>query len=92
MPRPQKQPLRPLTAPERATLEQVARCGAERTDRVARAEALLAVAAGSGFPIIVAVDGDHEGRREPFLRRERTTGKPLDLPYARHTPDHIHRL
>ncbi len=46
---------------------------------------------GYGFPIIAAVDGDHEGRRELLLRHE-WTGKPLDLPYARHTLEHIHRL
>ena len=46
---------------------------------------------GYGFPIIVAIDGDHEGRRELFLRHE-WTGKPLDLPYARRTLEHIHRL
>ncbi|MDP9364850.1 MAG: SpoVR family protein [Chloroflexota bacterium] len=46
---------------------------------------------GYGFPIIAAVDGDHEGRRELLLRHE-WTGKPLDLPYARHTLEHVHRL
>lgn len=46
---------------------------------------------GYGFPIIVAVDGDYEGRRELYLRHE-WTGKPLDLPYARHALEHIHRL
>jgi stage V sporulation protein R len=46
---------------------------------------------GYGFPIIAAADGDHEGRRELLLRHE-WTGKPLDLPYARRTLEHIHRL
>jgi stage V sporulation protein R len=46
---------------------------------------------GYGFPIIVAVDGDHEGRRELFLRHE-WTGKPLDLAFARKTLEHIYRL
>lgn len=49
MPRPQNAPLRPLTVHERATLAQVARSGAERADRVGRAKALLAVAAGATF-------------------------------------------
>jgi hypothetical protein len=45
----QKNPLRPLTAAERSALEQVARAGSERADRVARAKALLAVADGQRF-------------------------------------------
>jgi hypothetical protein len=45
----QKEPLRPLTAAERAGLEQIARAGSERADRVARAKALLAVADGARF-------------------------------------------
>lgn len=46
---------------------------------------------GYGFPIIVAVDGDYEGRRELFLRHE-WTGKPLDLDFSRKTLEYIHRL
>ena len=46
---------------------------------------------GYGFPIIVAIDGDYEGRRELFLRHE-WTGKPLDLPFARKTLEHVYRL
>jgi transposase len=49
MARQQKQPLRPLTAGERAALQRLARAGSERADRVARAKALLAVADGAGF-------------------------------------------
>jgi hypothetical protein len=45
----QKDPLRPLTAAERSALEQIARAGSERADRVARAKALLAVADGQRF-------------------------------------------
>jgi stage V sporulation protein R len=52
---------------------------------------LLTDLTGYGFPIIVAVDGDHEGRRELYLRHE-WTGKPLDLTFARHTLEHVHRL
>lgn len=49
MARPQKEPLRPLTAEERALLEEVARSRSERTDRVSRARALLALADGATF-------------------------------------------
>lgn len=49
MSRRQKDPLRPLTAAERAEVEQIARSGSERADRAARAKALLAVADGAGF-------------------------------------------
>ena len=45
----QKEPLRPLTVAERSALEQIARAGSERADRVARAKALLAVADGQRF-------------------------------------------
>lgn len=40
-----KEPIRPLTAAERTGPEALARAGSERADRVARAKALLAVAA-----------------------------------------------
>ena len=46
---------------------------------------------GYGFPIIAAADGDHEGRRELYLRHE-WTGKLLDLNHARKTLEHVHRL
>lgn len=61
MPRPQKDPLRPPTEHERATLEQVARSGAERADRVGRAKALLAVAAGARFTEAARVAGRRSG-------------------------------
>jgi transposase len=51
MARRQQTPLRPLTGEERAALEQLARTHAERADRVARAKALLAVAAGAPFTV-----------------------------------------
>jgi len=55
----QKEPLRPLTAAERVALEQVARARSEQAERVARAKALLAVAAGKRF-----TEAAHEvGRR-----------------------------
>ncbi len=44
-----KDPLRPLTADERAELERVSRAGSDRADRVARAKALLAVADGAWY-------------------------------------------
>ena len=47
--RPPKHPLRPLTAAERTTLEQLARTPSERADRVTRARLLLAVADGASF-------------------------------------------
>ena len=61
MPRPQKEPLRPLTEAERATLEAVARSGAERADRVARATALLAVADGARFTAAARAAGRRSG-------------------------------
>jgi transposase len=61
MPRPQKVPLRPLTVRERATLEQVARSGAERADRVGRAKALLAVADGASFTAAARTAGRRSG-------------------------------
>lgn len=61
MSRPQTAPLRPLTAAERTTLEQVARSGAERADRVSRAKALLAVAAGATFTAAARAAGRRSG-------------------------------
>jgi transposase len=54
-------PLRPLTAAERATLEQVARAHSERADRVARAKALLAVADGATYTAAATVAGRRSG-------------------------------
>jgi hypothetical protein len=59
--RPQKVPLRALTAHERTTLEQVARSGAERADRVARAKELLAVADGARFTEAARAAGRRSG-------------------------------
>src|SRR5687768_4937260 len=58
--RPPKHPLRPLTAAERATLEQLARATSERADRVTRARVLLAVADGASF----TAAAQHVGRRD----------------------------
>jgi transposase len=61
MVRPQKTPLRPLTDHERTTLAQVARSGAERAARVARAKELLAVAAGVSFTEAARAAGRRSG-------------------------------
>ena len=61
MARPQKEPLRPLTAGERAALEQVARAPSDRADRVARARALLAVADGASFAAAARAAGRRAG-------------------------------
>lgn len=45
----QKAPLRPLTESEATFLRRVVRASSERRDRVQRAQALLAVAAGASF-------------------------------------------
>jgi hypothetical protein len=57
----QKEPLRRLTAAERAALEEIARAGSERADRVARAKALLAVAAGKRFTAAAQAVGRRSG-------------------------------
>lgn len=54
-------PLRPLSAEERAVLEQVARAGSARADRVARARALLAVADGASFAAAARAAGRRAG-------------------------------
>jgi transposase len=54
-------PLRPLAAAERGALEQVARAGSERADRVARARALLAVADGRRFTDAARAAGRRSG-------------------------------
>jgi hypothetical protein len=54
-------PLRPLTPPERVTLEQIARAHRERADRVARAKALLAVAEGATYTAAAQGAGRRSG-------------------------------
>ena len=61
MARPPKVPLRPLTPAEQAALDQVARASSERADRVARAKALLAVAAGQSFTAAAQTAGRRSG-------------------------------
>ena len=57
----QKEPLRPLTAGERAELGRVARAGSEPAGRVARAKALLAVADGARFTAAARAAGRRSG-------------------------------
>src|ERR687896_87362 len=74
MARRQKEPLRAVTAAERAELERIARMGSERADRVARARALLAVADGSRFTdaarSVGRRSGDAVGRLVARFNRE----------------------
>src|SRR6266545_5315338 len=49
MARSQKEPLRAVTAEERGALERLSKASSARVDRVRRARALLAVAAGGSF-------------------------------------------
>src|SRR5690242_10396611 len=57
----QKHPLQPLTEPERAEWERVARSASDRADRVARAKQLLAVAAGARFTTAAQQAGRRSG-------------------------------
>jgi transposase len=61
MARPQKAPLRPVAETERTALDQIARAGSERADRVARAKAVLAVAAGGSFTAAAQAAGRRSG-------------------------------
>lgn len=61
MPRRQKDPLRPLTAAERAQLEHLSRSPAAPAAPVARAKALLAVAAGHRFTEAAQAAGRRSG-------------------------------
>ena len=61
MARRQKEPLRAVTAAERAELKRVARTGSERADRVARARALLAAADGRRFTEAARAAGRRSG-------------------------------
>lgn len=61
MPRRQKDPLRPLIAAERAQLEHLSRSHAAPAAQVARAKALLAVAAGHRFTEAAQAAGRRSG-------------------------------
>ena len=61
MGRPPKEPLRTLTAAERAALDHLARASSERADRVTRAKLLLAVADGASFTAAAHLVGRRNG-------------------------------
>jgi transposase len=61
MPRPQKDPLRLLTVEEQIALERVSRAHAEPAARVARAKALLTVAAGQPYTDAARAAGRNSG-------------------------------
>ncbi len=61
MTRRQKDPLRPLAAEEQATLERLARSQSEPASHVARAKALLAVAAGQSYTAAAQTAGRRSG-------------------------------
>ena len=61
MARRQKAPLRAVTKDERAALAALARASSERADRVARVQALLAVADGANFTAAAQVAGRRSG-------------------------------
>jgi transposase len=99
MGRPQNEPLRSLTAHERTTLEQVARSGADRADRVARAKELLAVAEGAPFAAAARAAGRRSGDAVAALvARFNATGlaaltaRPGGAPLVRYGPDATDRI
>ena len=61
MARRQHAPLRPVTAAERTTLEQVARARSDPAERVIRAKLLLAVATGAPFAVAARTVGRRSG-------------------------------
>jgi len=61
MTRRQKDPLRPLTAEEQTSLERLSRSQTEPASHVARAKALLAVAAGESYSIAALAAGRRSG-------------------------------
>jgi transposase len=61
MTRRQKEPLRPLTDEERSVLKQVSRGQSEPASHVARAKALLAVAAGKSYTEAATAAGRRSG-------------------------------
>ena len=61
MPRPQKNPLRPLTPAERTALDHVSRSQTEPAAHVAHAKSLLAVADGNEFTAAAAAAGRKSG-------------------------------
>ncbi len=99
MARPQKAPLRALTDDERTTLAQVARSGAERADRVARAKEVLAVADGASFTAAARAAGRRSGDAVAALvARFNATGlaaltaRPGGAPPIQYGPDETARI
>jgi transposase len=75
--RPPTEPLRPLTPEERTLLEEIAHSRSERADRVARARALLALAAGATFTAAAARAGFRSARGVvKLVRRFHQEGLP----------------
>src|SRR5215218_2917568 len=73
--------LRPLTAAEQTALEQITRAGSERADRVARAKALLAVAAGATLTAAAQAAGRRSATAVAHLvARFNTEGLPAVEP------------
>jgi transposase len=99
MVRPQKTPLRALTDHERSTLDQVARSGAERADRVARAKELLAVADGACFTAAARAAGRRSGDAVAHLVARfnaaglaALTARPGGAPPRQYGPDEAERI
>ena len=69
MTRCQKDPLRPLTADEQTALDRLSRSQAEPASHVARAKALLAVAAGQSFSTAAQTAGRRSGDAVAHLVR-----------------------
>ena len=67
MTRPQKDPLRPLTAEEQEILKQIARAQSEPASHVARAKSLLAVADGKTYVKAAQAAGRRSGKAVSHL-------------------------
>lgn len=81
MPRRQKQPLRPLTTPEREQLQQIARAQSWPAAQVARAKALLAVAEGNNYTQAARAAGRKSGDAVSHLvARFNAEGVPSVIP------------
>src|SRR5256886_17124378 len=89
MPRPLAHPLRPLTPAEQQALDQILRAPSQPMRRHQRAQALLAVAAGSTLTAAAAAVGWRVGdTAAPLLRRFNRLGPagPDDPPRAGRRP------
>jgi transposase len=79
MARPQKEPLRTLTPPERCEIEVLAHSRSAPADRIARAKAILAVADGATF-----------GQAAIMAGRRRQSVAELVMRFNREGPNAIH--